>query len=137
MSPTEMVVPVVETPAHGTRDRDVWMQGAHAEAAYETARRKQPAGQVYACVQTLTEQGHSADYVAGWVPYVFTADWSWRRRLVLAWRLVRPSRPRRTLRLYVACRDWWVGYYRGDGHHYVCLLPTIVLRWKRRRKETP
>ena len=28
-------------------------------------------------------------------------------------------------------RDWWVGYYRGDTHHYVCPLPTLVIRWPR------
>lgn len=38
-----------------------------------------------------------------------------------------PDRPR----IYVDMNDWWVGYYRGDTHHYVCLLPTVVIRWKR------
>lgn len=33
--------------------------------------------------------------------------------------------------IYFDFRDWWVGYYRGDTHHYVCLLPTLVLRWDR------
>ena len=33
--------------------------------------------------------------------------------------------------LYRDRRDWWVGYYRGDRHRYVCLLPTVVLRWRR------
>lgn len=27
--------------------------------------------------------------------------------------------------------DWWIGYYRGDSHHYVCPLPCIVIRWAR------
>ena len=40
--------------------------------------------------------------------------------------------PRRDLRVYIEPRDWWIGYYRGDTHHYVCPLPTIVVRWKRR-----
>jgi hypothetical protein len=30
--------------------------------------------------------------------------------------------------------DWWVGYYRGDSHHYVCPLPCLVLMWARKRK---
>lgn len=36
------------------------------------------------------------------------------------------------VRLYIDRRDWWVGYYRGERHHYVCLVPTVVLRWHRR-----
>jgi hypothetical protein len=32
---------------------------------------------------------------------------------------------------YVDFRDCWVGYYRGDEYHYVCLLPCLVIRWPR------
>jgi hypothetical protein len=39
---------------------------------------------------------------------------------------------RRRLRLYIDLRDWWIGYYRADRWHYVCLLPCVVLRWPRR-----
>lgn len=35
------------------------------------------------------------------------------------------------LRIYFDLRDWWIGYYRGDTHHYVCPLPTLVVRWNR------
>lgn len=38
---------------------------------------------------------------------------------------------KRELKVYLDSRDWWVGYYRGTDHHYVCLLPTVVLRWSR------
>ena len=34
--------------------------------------------------------------------------------------------------IYIDLRDWWVGYYRGPNHHYVCPLPTVVIRWARR-----
>lgn len=37
----------------------------------------------------------------------------------------------RGLRVYRDRDDWWVGYYRGPSHHYVCLLPTFVIRWWR------
>lgn len=37
-------------------------------------------------------------------------------------------------RAYRDRNDWWIGYYRGDEHHYVCPLPTIVLRFPRRRR---
>ena len=36
------------------------------------------------------------------------------------------------LRIYLAFRDWWIGYYRSDRYHYVCPLPTLVIRWRRR-----
>lgn len=35
------------------------------------------------------------------------------------------------MKLYLDTHDWWVGYYRGATHHYVCLLPCVVLRWSR------
>lgn len=38
-----------------------------------------------------------------------------------------PRRPR----VYFDFRDWWVGYFRGDHFHYVCILPTVVIRWGR------
>lgn len=36
------------------------------------------------------------------------------------------------MKLYIDTNDWWVGYYRGDTHHYACPLPTVVVRWDRR-----
>jgi hypothetical protein len=36
------------------------------------------------------------------------------------------------LALYLEPRDWWIGYYRGSSHHYVCVLPCLVIRWNRR-----
>lgn len=38
-----------------------------------------------------------------------------------------------TVKVYWDFRDWWVGYYRGDEHHYACPLPCLVIRWDRRR----
>jgi hypothetical protein len=35
------------------------------------------------------------------------------------------------VKVYIDTRDWWIGYYRGDTHHYVCPLPTVVIRWRR------
>jgi hypothetical protein len=34
--------------------------------------------------------------------------------------------------LYRDKNDWWVGYYRGEQFNYVCLLPTLVIRWPRK-----
>jgi hypothetical protein len=36
------------------------------------------------------------------------------------------------LAVYLEPRDWWIGYYRGTSHHYVCVLPCLVIRWNRR-----
>jgi hypothetical protein len=36
------------------------------------------------------------------------------------------------MRVYFDFNDWWIGYYRGETNHYVCLLPTVVIRWERR-----
>ena len=41
----------------------------------------------------------------------------------------------RELSVYIDVRDWWIGYYRGPNHHYVCILPLIVIRWKRFRDD--
>lgn len=35
--------------------------------------------------------------------------------------------------IYIDTADWWIGYYRGSNHHYVCLVPTVVIRWRRGR----
>lgn len=40
--------------------------------------------------------------------------------------------PEPRIRAYRDTRDWWIGYYRGPHHHYVCPLPTLVIRWRRR-----
>lgn len=40
------------------------------------------------------------------------------------------------MQVYIEPRDWWIGYYRGDTHHYVCPLPCVVIRWRRRAATT-
>lgn len=34
--------------------------------------------------------------------------------------------------IYRDGNDWWIGYYRGPEDHFVCLIPTWVIRWRRR-----
>ena len=36
------------------------------------------------------------------------------------------------VKVYIDKADWWIGYYRGPNHHYVCVLPTVVIRWPRK-----
>jgi hypothetical protein len=38
-------------------------------------------------------------------------------------------------KVYLDPNDWWIGYYRGPNHHYVCPLPTVVIRWLRNRTQ--
>ena len=42
------------------------------------------------------------------------------------------------VKIYVDLNDWWVGVYRGPNHYYACLIPTLVIRWRRHgRKPEP
>jgi hypothetical protein len=41
------------------------------------------------------------------------------------------SQPAERVKVYIEPRDWWIGYYRGDRHHFVCPLPCLVIRWAR------
>lgn len=43
----------------------------------------------------------------------------------------------RNVKIYFDFRDWWIGYYRSDANHYVCLLPTLVIRWRRKGLRYP
>lgn len=56
--------------------------------------------------------GHSASHAGGRY-YCIDCDW-----------------PKR-FKIYFDLHDWWIGYYFSDTHHYVCPLPTLVLRWTR------
>jgi len=38
----------------------------------------------------------------------------------------------RRVKVYIEPADWWIGYYRGPNHHYVCPVPLVVIRWPRR-----
>lgn len=43
-----------------------------------------------------------------------------------------------SVKVYVDLNDWWVGVYRGPDHYYLCLIPTLVIRWRRHgRKPEP
>lgn len=45
--------------------------------------------------------------------------------------LIRDHRGKAQLKIYIDLNDWWIGYFRGDNHHYVCVIPTVVIRWNR------
>lgn len=29
-------------------------------------------------------------------------------------------------------RDTWLGWFRGKDAHYICLVPCVAIRWRRR-----
>jgi hypothetical protein len=35
------------------------------------------------------------------------------------------------MKIYIDTDDRWVGVYKGSHHWYLCLLPTVVIRWVR------
>jgi hypothetical protein len=35
------------------------------------------------------------------------------------------------MKIYFDFNDWWVGYYRGENYHFICPLPTLVIRRER------
>lgn len=35
------------------------------------------------------------------------------------------------MKVYFDFNDWWIGYYRGSNYHFICPLPTLVIRWPR------
>jgi hypothetical protein len=39
-------------------------------------------------------------------------------------------------RVYFDFTDWWIGYYRGENHHYICPLPTVVIRVMRKHERS-
>lgn len=38
------------------------------------------------------------------------------------------------MKIYIDTDDWWIGYYRGELKNYVCLLPCIVISWRRKQR---
>jgi len=37
----------------------------------------------------------------------------------------------RSVSVYFDFRDWWIGLYIGPNHYYLCVMPTLVIRWKK------
>src|SRR5690349_25080362 len=39
-----------------------------------------------------------------------------------------------SLKLYFDINKLWIGYCRDYSYHTICLIPTIVIRWDRKKK---
>ena len=37
------------------------------------------------------------------------------------------------MKIYIDTNDRWVGWYIGEDHHYILLLPCVVIRINRKR----
>ena len=35
-------------------------------------------------------------------------------------------------KIYLNRNDQWIGRYRGDDYNYLCILPTVVIQWRRK-----
>lgn len=124
-----------QIPARGTAEYDWWLAGATAESAARRKNVPKDVHTIYETVETMVDNDYNADGIVWMVAVVFTCEWSLRDRLRLAWRMLRPvPRRRRNVKVYVEPRDVWVGYFRGDDHHYVCPMPCLVIRWDRRKR---
>jgi hypothetical protein len=36
------------------------------------------------------------------------------------------------VKVYIDWADWWIGLYRGPHHLYICPVPCLVIRIRRR-----
>jgi hypothetical protein len=41
------------------------------------------------------------------------------------------------MRIYIDTNDQWIGRYRGPNHNYICIIPCIVIRLRRKRPQEP
>lgn len=122
----------VKPPEYGTPEYKLWTAGAVAEHRAVREGMNDDSKQIYEAVEALAQRGDDADQITRWVAVVFTAEWTWRQRFRLAWELIGPKHFRRSIKVSVDPRKWWIGYYRTDKYHYVCLLPAVAIRWDRR-----
>lgn len=70
------------------RLNDEYVRGATDEAEAQIKGMRPDALEIYRFVQVVAQMGDSADTITDQVVVIFTADWSWRRRFALAWRLI-------------------------------------------------
>jgi hypothetical protein len=72
-----------------SQDRDWYRRGARAEAwCHSREAWDRSARELAVAVDVLGSQGETGDKIVQWVGYVYTADWTLRARLRLAWRMI-------------------------------------------------
>lgn len=79
----------IEIPKRDTPEYEWWHKGATAQAEIERDGITEENRQLFNYVRVLAKQGRSADSIAEHTAFVFTSTWSRRRRLKLAWKLLR------------------------------------------------
>ncbi len=80
---TDLTMPKTEP------ERSAWRAGARAEAALRYDGMSDSGRQVFEFVEVCAQRGDAADDLVAYTARVFTAGWPLRRRLALAWRLLR------------------------------------------------
>lgn len=79
----------VKIPKRGTEAYRWWHQGAKDEANAIVEGMTDDGRQVYDFVRVVAQQGGSADWITEYTAAVFTCTWPLRKRLRLAWDIVR------------------------------------------------
>ena len=80
---TDLTMPTTEP------ERSAYRRGARAEAALRYDGMSDSAREVVESVEVLAEQGADADGIVEYAARVWGPSWPLRRRLALAWRLLR------------------------------------------------
>lgn len=74
--------------AEGSPELKAFWRGAREEANARAEGMTLRGHEVADYVETVAKQGRGGDEIVSSVARVFTADWTWRKRARLAWRLV-------------------------------------------------
>lgn len=72
-----------DAPSRGTREYDAWVRGAQAEARERTKGMSKEGKEIYDCVQTLAQQGHSQFAIIRWLVFVYASGWKRHAKIKL------------------------------------------------------
>ena len=80
---------MTEIPQRNTPEYRWWREGAKAENAALRKDMNKETEHIFDFVMTAAKQGWSADYTTEVTALVFTCDWPLKKRLKLAWRIIK------------------------------------------------
>jgi hypothetical protein len=100
----------LSVPARGTPEYDWWMKGATAENHYQYKGMQDESRELFECVRTMAQQGDSPDRLTWFTAVVFTCEWSWHKRLRLAWNILNRKRIRR----WISAKRYWRAQRKKD-----------------------
>ena len=77
-----------KVPPRGTPEHDAWLLGARTEADLQVEGMTADGKEVYEFVKVVAQQGASRDWLVEYTATVFCVDWSFKKRLQLAWKIL-------------------------------------------------